>query len=126
MLANLIRVQPNIQNEQDPEDIFSTSLSNLFPDDTQLLHGDSSSVVVYKSAFGDLDFRCADVTGQEDWSKFAHYLWNSGILMGELVGKRPEQPREFPDSSRTWWLSRDEEAIWSTKGRKVLELGAGV
>jgi EEF1A N-terminal glycine/lysine methyltransferase len=125
MLANLIRVQPNTQNEQGPEDIFSSSLSNLFPDDTQLLHGDSSSVVVYKSAFGDLEFRCADVTGQEDQSKFAHYLWNSGILMGELIGRRPELAREFTDPTRSWWLSRDEEAIWSANGHRVIELGAG-
>jgi EEF1A N-terminal glycine/lysine methyltransferase len=63
MLANLIRVHPISQNEEDPEDIFSSSIGTVFPDDTQLLHGDASSVVIYESRFGDLEFYCADVIG---------------------------------------------------------------
>jgi EEF1A N-terminal glycine/lysine methyltransferase len=125
MLADLIRVIPDCQDDQDPEDIFSSSLSTLFPDDIQVQHGDSRSKVVYKSVCGELEFRCADVNGEEDRTKFAHYLWNSGILMGELIGGRPVQPRRDADCNGSWWLSEREESLWAMKGERVLELGAG-
>ncbi|KAF1999734.1 hypothetical protein P154DRAFT_436327 [Amniculicola lignicola CBS 123094] len=88
-----------------PEDIFSSSLGGIFTDDLQNQHGDDpTTIIIYRSLrFGDLEFRTADVNGEEQRRKFAHYLWNAGILMAEL-----------------------EEKAWKVEGETVLELGAGV
>ncbi|KAF2275532.1 uncharacterized protein EI97DRAFT_77559 [Westerdykella ornata] len=107
-----------------PEDIFSTTLGSLFPDDLQNQHGDADAdaVIVYASRrLGDLEFRTADVHGEEQRTKFAHYLWNAGVLMAELVAGR-----EGDGDDGEWWLSREEEGKWDVQGEKVLELGAGV
>jgi len=126
MLSNLIYVEPSSPINQNPEDLLSSALSTLFPDDAQVQHGDSRSKIIYKSVCGELEFRCADVIGEEDRTKFAHYLWNSGILMGELVGGRPEEQRKSDDPDRPLWLSEAEQAVWMAKGHRLLELGAGV
>jgi hypothetical protein len=139
MLPNLLRLIPDTPSSPDPEDIFSSSLSTLFPDDLQVQHGDPETRILYRSAaHGDLEFRCADVSGEEDRTKFAHYLWNSGVLMGEIVGGRCVKDiaqvskgeedwgkREF-NGGRSWWIDESEEEVWAVKGQKVLELGAGV
>lgn len=91
-----------------------------------------------------MEFRVADPVGEEERTKFAHYLWNAGVLMGEFVGGREEERRDscnvelgekkerdewgtrkFADGV-DWWLSDEEEKAWSVKGERVLELGAGV
>lgn len=146
MLPSLLRTipkQPPLQ--QEPEDIFQSSLSTIFTDDLVNSHGDPGTIVTYRSVYGDLEFEVADPVGEEERSKFAHYVWNAGILMGELVGGRIEgircegnkEEKEklekedqwgvrcFGDEG-TWWLSRAEEEAWSVKGESVLELGAGV
>ena len=139
MLPNLLRLIPDTPASPDPEDIFSSSLNTLFPDDLQVQHGDSETRILYRSAVhGDLEFRCADVSGEEDRTKFAHYLWNSGVLMGEIVGGRDVEGkgnggegedewgrREF-SGGKTWWIDEDEEETWAVNGHRVLELGAGV
>jgi len=95
--------------------------------------------------YGDLEFEVADPVGEEERSKFAHYVWNAGVLMGEVVGgpvagTRSEGDKEEKEElekeeqwgvrcfggERSWWLSRTEEEGWSVKGESVLELGAGV
>lgn len=85
--------------------------------------------------------------GEDQRRKFAHYLWNAGVLVGELVGGRPAaegngdgekeekengevvvkrvQEEEDKWGEGRWWLSVEEEALWRVKGEKVLELGAG-
>ncbi len=143
ILTGLIRIERVIPGEPEPEDILGSSLTTLFTDDILLQHGDSTSHVVYMSRFGDLKFECADVNGEEERRKFAHYLWNAGILMGDLVGGKPEivipgatptrqanitldfwKRREF-SNGRSWWLDSAEESSWNVKGQSVLELGAG-
>jgi EEF1A N-terminal glycine/lysine methyltransferase len=137
MLPNLLRLIPNAPSSPSPEDIFSSSLSALFPDDCQVQHGDADTKILYRSArYGDLEFCCADVDGEEERSKFAHYLWNAGVLMAEVVGgagggaslQMTEEDwgrREFR-GGRQWWLDECEERTWAVKRHKVLELGAGV
>jgi EEF1A N-terminal glycine/lysine methyltransferase len=133
ILPGLIRIERVVHGELEPEDIFGSSLSALFQNDIQLQHGDSTSQIVYASRFGDLKFYCADVSKAEDRKKFAHYLWNSGILLGELVAGKPAKDesldlfwnkRQF-DKDRSWWLDPDEEITWKATGHTVLELGAG-
>ncbi|KAF2742748.1 hypothetical protein M011DRAFT_411941 [Sporormia fimetaria CBS 119925] len=94
-----------------PEDIFSSSLGGIFTDDLQNQHGDGDedSIIVYKNRrHGALEFCTADVNGEEQRRKFAHYLWNAGVLMGECVAG---------------WA---EAGLWRVEGETVLELGAGV
>jgi nicotinamide N-methyltransferase len=143
MLSNLLRLVPDEPADPTPEDIFSSALSTLFPDDLIVQHGDATTTIVYRSTrYGDIHLRCADVFGEEERRKFAHYLWNSGVIMAEFVGgpagandsgPRPDVVAEhgeefgrrtFP-AGTNWWLSDEEQQIWETRGHTVLELGAG-
>jgi hypothetical protein len=123
----------------DPEDIFGDSLGSIFTDDLQNSHGiDPDTTIVYRpsnATYPELEFRTADVNGEEERRKFAHYLWNAGVLMGECIGGRmgsndgEGKDYDIMDERRwkdgEWWMSEEEEALWSVKGEKVLELGAG-
>lgn len=146
MLSSLLRALPKSQTaEPEPEDIFQYSLGLIFTDDLQIQHGDPGTTVKYRSnGYGDLEFEVADPQGEEERTKFAHYLWNAGVLMSELVGGREherDEREEKRDSlqetedeawgkrsfeKREWWLDEEEEKKWSVKGESVLELGAGV
>lgn len=104
-------------------------------------HGDDpDTVIVYRPsnpAYKEIELHTADINGEEQRRKFAHYLWNSGILMAELVAGRPKtdatdnRPKgmDWNENMRweegEWWTSKEEEPKWSVKGEKVLELGAG-
>jgi nicotinamide N-methyltransferase len=135
MISNLLRLVPDEPTEPSPEDIFSSALSTLFPDELVVQHGDVTTTIVYRSTqYGDLNLRCADVLGEEDRGKFAHYLWNSGVLMAEFVGGRGAGEAVVNDddfgqrtfaNGHSWWLTEDEELIWKARGHQVLELGAG-
>jgi nicotinamide N-methyltransferase len=145
MLSSLLRQLPKFPAaEPEPEDIFQYSLGLIFTDDLQIQHGDPGNIVKYRSnGYGDLEFEVADPQGEEERTKFAHYLWNSGVLMSEFVGGRGKERNEKRDSHQAsnedeewgkrkflegeeWWLSEEEERKWSVKGETVLELGAGV
>jgi nicotinamide N-methyltransferase len=144
LLPSLISLRRPHDKPLEPEDIFGSSLGGIFTDDLQNSYGDDQdTIIVYKSEkFGDLEFRTADVKGEEQRRKFAHYLWNAGILVAELVGGRKEQhecdmdgdsgffgmeekDEEEDCGKEKWWVVREEEALWSVKGEIVLELGAG-
>jgi len=145
MLSSLLRTSPKQHPPQpEPEDIFQASLGTIFTDDS-ISHGDPGTIVTYRSVYGDLEFEVADPVGEEERSKFAHYVWNAGVMMGELVGGRmavirgegdkegkEEMEKEEQrgvrcfEGERSWWLTRAEEEGWSVKGKRVLELGAGV
>ncbi|KAK4508260.1 hypothetical protein PRZ48_001998 [Zasmidium cellare] len=93
--------------DDDPEDIFASAPGLIFTDDLRNMHGDDASVLVYKSKrFGDIELRTADPEKEGDRKLFAHYLWNAGIKMAELIS--------------------EEDAEWRVEGERVLELGAGV
>jgi hypothetical protein len=140
LLQSLVSLRhfPHTQS-LDPEDIFGDSLGSIFTDDLQNSHGiDPDTTIVYRpsnASYPDLEFRTADVKGKEERRKFAQYLWNAGVLMGECLGGRMRNDEGggkeiyIGDNRRwiegEWWLSEEEEAAWSVKGEKVLELGAG-
>ncbi|KAF1948968.1 hypothetical protein CC80DRAFT_282480 [Byssothecium circinans] len=140
LLPSLISLRHPTDHELSPEDIFSSSLGAIFTDDLQNQHGtDPSTTILYTPSnpryASPIELHAADVDGEEQRRKFAHYLWNAGVLMGELVGGRAGagaygRRNNEGDSGRwgegEWWLSREEEAAWSVKGERVLELGAGV
>ncbi|KAH9873295.1 hypothetical protein J1614_005693 [Plenodomus biglobosus] len=87
-LSRLIDLRRPTSALLEPEDIFGSSLR--FFNDLQNQHGeDPDTVILYKNArHGELELRTSDVKGEEERRKFAHYLWNAGVLMGELVGGR--------------------------------------
>jgi len=143
-LPSLISLRRPEDKPPEPEDIFGSSLGGIFTDDLQNSYGDDpDTVIVYNSErFGDLELRTADVSGEEQRRKFAHYLWNAGILVAELIGGRKEQDEFDGDrdsgvfsmeekneeercGEEKWWVDRKEEVLWSVKGETVLELGAG-
>jgi nicotinamide N-methyltransferase len=136
MLSSLLRARPKLASTiPDPEDIFQSSLGLIFTDDLQNQHGDPGTIVQYRSnGYGDLEFDVADPSGEVERTKFAHYLWNAGVLMGEVIGGEGKNSRvvdeqwgvrRFKDG-RTWWLREEEADAWKVNGEKVLELGAGL
>lgn len=138
LLPSLISLRRPTSVPLEPEDIFGSSLGGIFTDDLQNLHGDDpETVILYRSAkYGELELRTADVNGEEQRRKFAHYLWNAGLLVGELVGGRATEEQaansiEHGDGGEDgwkegeWWVSKEEERRWSVQGETVLELGAG-
>lgn len=153
MLTSLIRLH-NPTSALEPEDIFNSSLGLIFTDDLRNQHGDPGTTIIYLSSrFGPLEFGVADPNGEEERNKFAHYLWNAGVLMGELVGGRgevggrvieegargEERGRVTKESningagcmedfraSGWWWVNEEEAGKWNVEGQAVLELGAGV
>jgi len=136
MLNSLLRIS-HPTAEVEAEDIFSSSLGFIFTDDTQNQHGNPGATISYRSRFGELKFVTADPEGEDERRKFAHYLWNAGILMGELVAG-PEKRDEWKTGvdgryedweqwvQGQWWLSAKEEQHWKVEGETVLELGAGM
>ena len=141
MLPSLIRLVPPASSIPEPEDLFASSLGSIFTDDLRNQHGDDpNTLIVYKSSvFGEMELSVADPSGENERRKFAHYLWNAGVLMGEMVGGRGTggvEDRESRDSGvwmregeedvkGGWWAGDEEEKLWSVRGETVLELGAG-
>lgn len=104
MLTDKIRLSGPDSN--DPEDILSSSLGVIFPDDITNQHGDRENSVIYLSTtFGPLHLSLADPQGGEHRTLFSHFLWNAGLQLAEFI--------------------EDDEARWGVKGERVLELGAG-
>jgi EEF1A N-terminal glycine/lysine methyltransferase len=130
MLSSLARLVPKEDSQPSPEDIFSSSLGFIFTDDILNQHGDPGTIVAFRSRKLDreLKLQVADPETEEERRKFAHYLWNAGMLAGELVGGRPSDEQLVDDDGqqREWWIGRDEEALWCVRGERVLELGAGM
>lgn len=146
LLPSLITLRHPPSHSPSPEDIFESSLGSVFVDDLQNQHGDDAdTVIVYRpsnASFKPVELRAADVNGEEQRRKFAHYLWNAGVLVAELIAGREEDNGEgdggVVESSEggqrawgegwkrgEWWTEREEEARWNVRGQKVLELGAG-
>jgi len=96
---------PNPTNE--PEDILSSSLGVIFPDDITNQHGDPSTPVIYlSSTFGPLHLTLADPQGEDNRRLFSHFLWNAGVLLAEFI-------------------EEGKETDWGVGGENVLEVGAG-
>ncbi|CAI6333227.1 unnamed protein product [Periconia digitata] len=140
LLPSLITLHHPADQALSAEDIFSSTLGSIFTDDLQNQHGtDPTTTIVYtpsNASVPPIELRTADVDGEDQRRKFAHYLWNAGVLVGEIVGGRQRPEKENEKSRKQeddekwkegeWWLSVDEEKRWAVKGERVLELGAGV
>lgn len=136
-LPSLINLRRPQDAPLEPEDIFGSSLGGIITDDLQNQHGeDPETAILYRNTkYGELELRTADFDGEEQRRKFAHYLWNAGVMMAELVtgrvkGEESKLGQNADDEftrweNGEWWISEEEEKQWSVKGEKVLELGAG-
>lgn len=126
--------------EEDAEDLFASFLPHLLPDDAPPFHGDPGQRLLYESPlYGPLEIMVPSYPGQnenrteeiaagqtsdgsnsveEGRKLFAHFLWSAAMVVAEGVedvaaaeaGKKPINP---------------EKTMWSVRGRRVLELGAG-
>ena len=143
MIPSLIRpaIPPSPTSPESPEDIFSSTPGLIFTDDTRNQHGDPGSGVIYKNGvFGDIELQLVDPNKEDERRLFAHYVWNAGILLSELVagrrewdlegsGEVGEQDGEGEGAGKE--VGRIRQSVefkvysWSVKGETVLELGAG-
>ncbi|KAI5370331.1 putative lysine methyltransferase, S-adenosyl-L-methionine-dependent methyltransferase [Septoria linicola] len=106
-LTDLVKVIPAEVAEEDELDIFAFAAGLIFPDDLRNMHGDSGSIIVYKSArFGNIELRVADVVEEDARKRFPQYLWNASLKMSELISSPPD-------------------SRWDVENQRVLELGAG-
>ena len=91
MLSSLIRLHPSSlkpAKDETEEDIFSSSLGALFTDDQVNQHGGPGSRVMYRSSrFGDIELQLPEPVKEEERGLFAHYVWNAGVLLAELIGR---------------------------------------
>jgi nicotinamide N-methyltransferase len=107
MLTDKIRLSGPESN--DPEDILSSSLGVIFPDDITNQHGDRDNSVIYLSpSFGPLTLTLADPQGEDSRKLFSHFLWNAGLQLAEFIEGGDVRGRD-----------------WSVEREMVLELGAG-
>lgn len=114
MLSSLI--QPANPLNPSAEDVFSSALSIISPEDVSVLHGDPGSFVTYSSTrFGKLELRLAEPQTERERKLFAQYLWNAGVLMAELIDSSGDGRANTSRGTKKW----------SVKGERVLELGAG-
>ncbi|OJJ39008.1 hypothetical protein ASPWEDRAFT_49093 [Aspergillus wentii DTO 134E9] len=118
--------------DESPEELFSSFLPHLFPDDAPSFHGDPGQHLLYGSPrYGDLEIMVPSYPGQDenrnkeiaagnevdDVDKgrklFAHFLWSAAMVVAEGVEKA-DSPESNPETD-----------IWKINGESVLELGAG-
>ncbi|KAK3685678.1 hypothetical protein B0T22DRAFT_381963 [Podospora appendiculata] len=72
---------------EDPEDYLCASLGVIFPDDVTNQHGDSEHGLTYTSPHlpKPLTLSLADPSGAAERELFSHYLWNSSLMLAELI-----------------------------------------
>jgi hypothetical protein len=121
MLTSRIHIRPPFDPE--PEDIFQSSLHAIFPDDSQNSHGNPGDTLIYRSPHYEDIKIILPVHPEQDAGRqlFAHYLWNAGILVADMIEQASHSGRsviepETPDSHQDFW---------DVRGQRVLELGAG-
>lgn len=118
--------------DDSPEDLFTSFLPYLFPDDAPPFHGDPGQHLLYSSPrYGELDIMVPSYPSQSDKPSeevaagmkqedgkenkvekerrlFAHFLWSAAMVVAEGI--------ENDDGG---------EGVWRVNGERVLELGAG-
>ncbi|RYP57743.1 hypothetical protein DL769_009303 [Monosporascus sp. CRB-8-3] len=71
----------------EPEDILGESLAVIFPNDVMVQHGDPDRPLAWTSPHlpRPLRLAVAEPPDRHDRYLFSHYLWNSSLLLAELV-----------------------------------------
>jgi predicted nicotinamide N-methyase len=107
----------------DPEDLFGSALATLFPgDDVANQHGDSHHGLLYTSPHlpRPIPLTLAEVEAETERCLFSHYLWNSSLLLAELIEAGTlglEIPREEGIAPAV--------SAFDVSGLRTIELGAG-
>ncbi|KAG5287720.1 nicotinamide N-methyltransferase [Histoplasma capsulatum G186AR] len=122
----------------DAEDILTSFLPHLYPDEAPLCLGDPGKTVLYTSgAWGDVTVMVPgypkgseeEVVVEEERPDmeegveggrrlFAHYLWGGGLVVADGIERAV---RHLAGDG----AGEEKDLLWSVKGEKVLELGAG-
>ncbi|KAE8549610.1 hypothetical protein EYB25_008132 [Talaromyces marneffei] len=139
------------EEEEDAEDIFAAFLPHLLPDDAPQFHGDPGQLLRYDSPlYGPLTIMVPHYPGQsndrneeiasglkkeenannrrdngigavnkvdEGRKLFAHFLWSAAMVVAQGV--------EDADALEKSGSKSTDKTMWSVKGHRVLELGAG-
>ncbi|KAK4670463.1 uncharacterized protein QC763_211940 [Podospora pseudopauciseta] len=105
----------------DPEDYLSSSLGIIFPDDVTNQHGDADHGLLYTSPHlpQPLQFSLANVTEEKERHLFSHYLWNSSLMLAELI-EAGTLGLDIP-----WSGLGGEIKDFDATGLETVELGAG-
>ncbi|TVY55973.1 Protein N-terminal and lysine N-methyltransferase EFM7, partial [Lachnellula cervina] len=111
---------PNPTTE--PEDILSSALGVIFPDDITNQHGDPSTPIIYLSpAHGAVHLTLADPRGEDNRRLFSHFLWNAAVLLGEFM-----EEGEGGGGEEGGVKGKGKgKGTWDVRGLDVLEVGAG-
>jgi predicted nicotinamide N-methyase len=122
MAALTTRLSLTGPDATDPEDFFGASLGVVFPDDVTNQHGDADHGLLYTSPHlpHGIPLALAKVDSENDRRLFSHYLWNSSLLLAELIEAGtlgltvPHDRRIAPPLGE-----------FDVSGLKMIELGAG-
>lgn len=121
----------------EPEDIFGSSLAIIFPDDVVNSHGDAYHGLLYSSPHlpHPLQLTLAEVSAEADRYLFSHYLWNSSLLLAELIeadtlglgrgGGGDGSPSSLSPSGVSTGAPRPPSPAFNVAGLSTIELGAG-
>ena len=118
------RILVPLSSNPEPEDVFQSSLSALFSDDTQNSHGNPGECLIYQSPrYGDIQIQLPVHPGHVGVGRqlFAHYLWNASVLAAEMIEGASHGHERMIESKPSGLYQRS----WDVRGEKVLELGAG-
>jgi hypothetical protein len=71
----------------DPEDFLGSSLGVIYPDDVAIQHGDADHGLLYTSPHlpRPIPLALAEVEDEADRRLWSHLLWNSSLLLAELI-----------------------------------------
>ncbi|OAX76971.1 hypothetical protein ACJ72_08735, partial [Emergomyces africanus] len=118
-------------NDDDVEDLLTSFLPHLYPDEAPSCLGEPGRTMVYASGvWGDVRVMVPDYPkgvgdeGRQDGIEegrrlFAHYLWGAGLVVAEGIERATKTLLLCGNDA-----GGDRDIIWNVKGEKVLELGA--
>ncbi|KAG8410590.1 hypothetical protein J3459_017064 [Metarhizium acridum] len=112
----------------EPEDFLSDSLGTVFPDDVTNQHGDAGESLIYASPYlaKPLHIELAGPAGEADRRLFSHHLWNSSLLLAELIEKDSLGVSDLDQAdSATANMTLGSGVSFDIRGKSILELGAG-
>ncbi|PGH08408.1 hypothetical protein GX51_01235 [Blastomyces parvus] len=136
---------PSSASTDDVEDLLTSFLPHLFPDEAPSCLGEPGKAVVYTSgAWGDVAVMVPDYPtagrsedeaaagrkldkgeeGVEEGRRlFAHYLWGGGLVVAEGIERAMEALEGGNGAGEE--EEKEKNLIWNVRGEMVLELGAG-
>src|SRR4051794_34895599 len=122
------RITVPVPSAPSQEDIFSSALSSLFTDDTQNSHGSPGELLIYTSpAFGGITLQIPTHPHvDEDRKLFAHYLWNASLIAADGIERASAGERHTVCHNDKGEAGRWNPRWWNVRGKRVLELGAGM